>query len=83
MVAETGGDNGFAGIATLEGLTWYYGHSIGEKWGDLDADLDLDVVVTGPASSRTSQPSAVSCTRRPTRTRRSSTSRTTEIWTCS
>lgn len=37
--------NGFAGNATDVGSLRYFGHSIGLKWGDLDNDLDLDVVV--------------------------------------
>lgn len=50
--AEVGADDGFAGTPTSVGLDRYYGHSIGLKWGDLDGDLDLDVVVGNLAHPR-------------------------------
>ncbi len=36
---------GLRGDETRKAGTTYYGHSIGVKWGDLDNDLDWDVVV--------------------------------------
>jgi hypothetical protein len=49
--AEIGEENGFGGVGTFAGVE-YFGHSIGAKWGDLDGDLDLDVVVANLAHPR-------------------------------
>jgi hypothetical protein len=45
-------DNGLSGNSTRVGAQSYYGHSIGLKWGDLDNDLDWDVVVGNLAHPR-------------------------------
>ncbi len=42
---EVGKNNGAAGNMTKVGATQYYGHSIGLKSGDVDGDLDVDIVV--------------------------------------
>lgn len=50
---EIAATNTFQGLGTTVGaLNRYYGHSIGLKVGDLDNDLDLDVVVGNLAHPR-------------------------------
>lgn len=51
-VSEVGATSGLTGEKTFSYGTWYYGHTIGTAWGDLDNDGDFDVIQANLAHPR-------------------------------
>ncbi len=52
IVDEAAAELGLGGNATRTGNSYYYGHTIGTAWGDLDNDGDFDVVQANLAHPR-------------------------------